>query len=70
MFSFQVFDHLFCLKVEEDVNEVIFGLCSEPSTKEDSFSEASSQLEKLLKLKHPEMSQSIINAAKKIKRLK
>lgn len=66
----EVFDHLFCLQVEEDVNEVIFGLCSEPSTKEDCFSEASSQLEKLLKLKHPEMSQSIINAAKKIKRLK
>ncbi|XP_024026102.1 methyltransferase-like protein 13 [Morus notabilis] len=65
----EVFNHLFCLQ-GEDVNEVIFGLCSEPSMKEDCFSEASCQLEKLLKFQHPEMRQCVIDAAKKIKRLK
>lgn len=69
LFLFQVFNHLFCLQVDEDVNEVIFGLCSE-SMKEDCFPEAAHQLEKLLKLKQPEISNSIINATKKIRRLK
>ncbi|KAL5542698.1 hypothetical protein UlMin_010408 [Ulmus minor] len=66
----EVFNHLFSLKLEEDVNEVIFGLCSESTIEEDHLPEAASQLEKLLKLKHQEMSQSIVNAAKKIKGIK
>ncbi|CAL8082400.1 unnamed protein product [Prunus armeniaca] len=65
-----VFSHLFCLQLEEDVNEVIFGLCSASCIKEDSFPEAALQLEKLLKLEHPEISQSIINTTKKLRQLK
>ncbi|ONI28765.1 hypothetical protein PRUPE_1G159900 [Prunus persica] len=64
------FSHLFCLQLEEDVNEVIFGLCSASCIKEDSFPEAALQLEKLLKLEHPEISQSIINTTKKLRQLK
>ncbi|PON31454.1 Methyltransferase type [Parasponia andersonii] len=66
----EVFNHLFCLQVEEDVNEVIFGLCSDSIMEEDCLPETAHRLEKLLKLKHKEMSQSIIDAAKKIRRLK
>ncbi|KAF4349598.1 hypothetical protein F8388_003782 [Cannabis sativa] len=66
----EVFNHLFCLKGEEDVNEVIFGVCSESSIEEDCLPKAACRLEKLLKLKHPEMSQSLIDAASKIRRLK
>ncbi|KAI5349839.1 hypothetical protein L3X38_002730 [Prunus dulcis] len=65
-----VFSHLFCLQLEEDVNEVIFGLCSASCIKEDSFPEAALQLEKVLKLEHPEISQSIINTTKKLRQLK
>ena len=70
LISLQVFSHLFCLQLEEDVNEVIFGLCSASCIKEDSFPEAALQLEKLLKLEHPEISQSIINTTKKLRQLK
>lgn len=66
----QVFNHLFSLQLEEDVNEVIFALSSESSVEENCFSEATSQLERLLKLKHPEISQSVVDATKKIRRLK
>lgn len=65
-----MFSHLFCLQLEEDVNEVIFALPSASCIKEDGFPEATIQLEKLLKLEHPEISQSIINATKKIRHLK
>lgn len=67
---FQVFDHLFRLQLEEDVNEVIFALCSESSVKEDCFTEAACQLEKLLKFKHPEISQNVKDTTKKIRCLK
>ncbi|XP_015887230.2 uncharacterized protein LOC107422309 isoform X1 [Ziziphus jujuba] len=66
----EVFDHLFRLQLEEDVNEVIFALCSESSVKEDCFTEAACKLEKLLKLKHPEISRSVIDTTKKIRCLK
>ncbi|KAF3456615.1 hypothetical protein FNV43_RR01269 [Rhamnella rubrinervis] len=66
----EVFDHLFCLQLEEDVNEVMFALSSESWVDEDCFTEAASQLEKLFKLKHPELSQSVIDTTKKIRRLK
>lgn len=65
-----VFSHLFSLQLEEDVNEVIFGLCSASCIEEVSFPEAALQLEKLLKLEHPEISQSIINTTKKLRHLK
>ncbi|KAM5569586.1 hypothetical protein ABKV19_016876 [Rosa sericea] len=65
-----VFSHLFCLQLEEDVNEVIFALPSASCIKEDGFAKATLQLEKLLKLEHPEISQSIIDATKKIRHLK
>nr|QTZ19574.1 methyltransferase 13 [Bixa orellana] len=65
-----VFSHLFCLQVEEDVNTVLFGLCSDSCIKEDCIPQAAVQLEKLLKFKHPEISQSIRDLAKKIRCLK
>lgn len=70
IFFLQVFSHLFCLQLEEDVNEVILALPSASCIKEDGFPEATIQLEKLLKLEHPEISQNIINATKKIRHLK
>ncbi|CAN6722656.1 unnamed protein product [Malus baccata var. baccata] len=65
-----VFSHLFSLQLEEDVNEVIFGLCSASCIDDVCFPEAALQLEKLLKLEHPEISQSIINTTKKLRHLK
>ncbi|XVE74431.1 hypothetical protein DITRI_Ditri12bG0016900 [Diplodiscus trichospermus] len=66
----EVFSHLFCLQLEGEVNLVIFGLCSESYVKEDCMPEATLRLEKLLKFKHPEISQSITDAAKKLRCLK
>lgn len=66
---FQVFGKLFSLQLEEDVNEVIFALKKEDCIKEDGFPEASQQLGKLLKLKHPQLLQNITDVAKKIKHL-
>ncbi|XP_059632140.1 uncharacterized protein LOC132274819 isoform X2 [Cornus florida] len=65
-----VFSNLFCLQLEEDVNVVLFAVNGGICIKEDRFPEASRQLEKLLKLKHSEMNQSIMDATKKIKCLK
>lgn len=70
MFIIQVFNHLFFLQLEEDVNEVIFALSSETCIEEDCFTEAAGQLEKLFKIKHPEINQSVLNTTKKIRRLK
>ncbi|KAM7261401.1 hypothetical protein ACFE04_008768 [Oxalis oulophora] len=73
MYSYEfqeVFCHLFCLQLEEDVNLVLFGLRSKPCSTEDDFPEAAVQLQKLLKLKHPEISQSIVDSSKKIRLLK
>ncbi|KAK8571667.1 hypothetical protein V6N13_047325 [Hibiscus sabdariffa] len=66
----EVFSHLFCLQLEGEVNLVVFGLCSEAHIEEDCIPEAALRLEKLLKFKHPEISQSITDAAKKLRRLK
>lgn len=66
----QVFNHLFSLQLEEDVNEVLFALPSDFCIKEDLFNEAALQLGKLLNLKHLEMRQSIVDATKKIRCLK
>ncbi|XP_028064961.1 eEF1A lysine and N-terminal methyltransferase isoform X1 [Camellia sinensis] len=65
-----VFNNLFHLQLEEDVNEVLFALNTKACITEDCFQEASCRLEKLLKSKHPETTQSIINVSKKIKCLK
>ncbi|KAL1323314.1 hypothetical protein HN51_033651 [Arachis hypogaea] len=66
----KVFGHLFCLQLDEDVNEVHFALKSESCIEDSSFPEASLKLDKLFKFKHPEIGQNIINATKKIRRLK
>ncbi|KAG4398785.1 hypothetical protein GLYMA_08G111100v4 [Glycine max] len=66
----KVFSHLFCLQLDEDVNEVHFALKSESCIEDSCFSEASLKLDKLLEFKHPEIGQNIINATKKIRRLK
>ncbi|KAI3794952.1 hypothetical protein L1987_37593 [Smallanthus sonchifolius] len=60
-----VFSKLFSLQLEEDVNEVIFALNSEGHEPPEPYSE----LQKLLKVKHPEMNKSIIDSAMKIKSL-
>lgn len=65
-----VFNHLFSLQLEEEVNEVLFALPSEFCIKEALFNESALQLEKLLNLKHPEIRQSIVDATKKIRCLK
>ncbi|XP_022761872.1 methyltransferase-like protein 13 isoform X2 [Durio zibethinus] len=66
----EVFSHLFCLQLEGEVNLVLFGLCSDSYIEEDCIPEATLRLEKLLKSKHPEISQSITDAAKKLRCLK
>ncbi|XP_045821203.1 eEF1A lysine and N-terminal methyltransferase [Trifolium pratense] len=66
----KVFSHLFCLQHDEDVNEIHFALKSESCIEDHCFSEATLKLDKLLKFDHPEIGQKIINATKKIKRLK
>ncbi|GMI64319.1 hypothetical protein like AT2G31740 [Hibiscus trionum] len=66
----EVFSHLFCLQLEGEVNLVIFGLCSESYIEQDCIPEAALRLDNLLKSKHPEISQSITDAAKKLRRLK
>ncbi|GAV59000.1 Methyltransf_11 domain-containing protein [Cephalotus follicularis] len=65
-----VFSQLFALQLEEDVNLVLFGVCSKSCSNEGHFPEAALRLEKLLELKHPEISQSIIDTTKKIRCLK
>ncbi|OVA06229.1 Methyltransferase type 11 [Macleaya cordata] len=66
----KVFSSLFCLQLEEDVNEVIFALPVDVCVKEDSFPEAALQLQKLLKFTHLERSQNILDTTKRIKCLK
>ncbi|KAL8142913.1 hypothetical protein V2J09_015945 [Rumex salicifolius] len=65
--SNNVFAHTYSLQLEEDVNEVLFAYNSDACIKEDSLFEAASNLEKLLKLEHPDRIRGIIDAAKKIK---
>ncbi|XP_021894267.1 methyltransferase-like protein 13 [Carica papaya] len=63
----KVFSHLYCLQLEKDVNLVLFGLCSESVIEEDCIPISSHQLKNILTLKHPEMCQSIEDAAKNIR---
>ncbi|KAF7837007.1 methyltransferase-like protein 13 [Senna tora] len=66
----EVFSHLFCLQLDEDVNEVHFALNMETCIEDGCFSEAALKLEKLFKFENPEMSQNIMDATRKIRRLK
>ena len=65
----QVFGHLFCLQLEEDVNEVLFAMKSDTCF-EENILQAVAELEKILQFEHPERIQSILKTAEKIKRLK
>ncbi|KAI4372825.1 hypothetical protein MLD38_011009 [Melastoma candidum] len=62
-----VFKHIYSLKLDEDVNEILFALRTEDCVAEDHFNDAASRLEKLLVCKHPIMSQAIADASKKIR---
>ncbi|CAO2822471.1 unnamed protein product [Amaranthus hypochondriacus] len=66
----EVFSHLYCLQLEEDVNEVLFAVNSNMCVKEENISETASELQKLLKFENQERSQDIVNMAKKIRCLK
>ncbi|KAK3008284.1 hypothetical protein RJ639_015352 [Escallonia herrerae] len=61
-----VFSNLFSLRLEKDVNEVVFAV--NKNIEEVTFQKASHQLEKLLKIEPGERRQNIIDVAKKIKR--
>lgn len=64
-----VFSQLFCLQLEEDVNEVLFAVKSD-TLFEENISQAAIKLEKLLKPEHPERLRGILKTTEKIKRLK
>ncbi|CAJ1939114.1 unnamed protein product [Sphenostylis stenocarpa] len=66
----KVFSHVYCLQLDDDVNDVHFALKSESCIEDNSFHEASVRLEKLLEFKHAEIGQNIMNATSKIRRLK
>ncbi|KAL1210193.1 hypothetical protein V5N11_006047 [Cardamine amara subsp. amara] len=65
----KVFDQLFSLQLEEedDVNVVLFGLCSESVISESDIPESAVILEGLLKCQRLETKQSIIDTTKKLK---
>ncbi|CAN0875326.1 eEF1A lysine and N-terminal methyltransferase [Linum grandiflorum] len=65
-----VFNHLYSLQLEEDVNMILFGLSCEESIAEESFPKSVLRLQKLLKLTQMEMSQNIVNGTKNIRCLK
>lgn len=64
-----VFGQLFCLQLEEDVNEVLFAMKSD-TLFEENISQGVAELEKLLQFEHPERIQSILKTTEKIKRLR
>ncbi|KAH9619247.1 hypothetical protein KSS87_021477 [Heliosperma pusillum] len=61
-----VFSHLYCLQLEQDVNEVIFASKSTTFNMEKIL-EAATEFEKLLKFENPERSQGVISNAMKIR---
>ncbi|KFK31188.1 hypothetical protein AALP_AA6G079900 [Arabis alpina] len=65
----KVFDRLFGLQLDEedDVNVVLFGLCSESVIGESDIQESAVILEGILKCQRLETKQSIIDATKKLK---
>ncbi|CAN6462770.1 unnamed protein product [Victoria cruziana] len=64
----KVFAHVFCLKIEEDVNEVLFALGADECVRED-FLRSTVQFQNLFTLSQPKIS-AFIETAKMIKRLK
>ncbi|XP_054805019.1 uncharacterized protein LOC129308061 isoform X2 [Prosopis cineraria] len=66
----EVFSHLFCLQLDEDVNELHFALNTESCIEDSEFSDAALKLEQLLKFENPEMRKNVIDATGKIRRLK
>ncbi|XP_028759564.1 eEF1A lysine and N-terminal methyltransferase [Neltuma alba] len=66
----EVFSHLFCLQLDEDVNEVHFALNTESCIEDNHFSDAALKLEQLLKFENPKMCKNVIDATGKIRRLK
>ncbi|KAI9075741.1 hypothetical protein K1719_042227 [Acacia pycnantha] len=66
----EVFSHLFCLQLDEDVNEVHFALNTEFCIEDSHFSDAAIKLEQLLMFENPEMHKNVIDATGKIRRLK
>ncbi|KAK4779290.1 hypothetical protein SAY86_006818 [Trapa natans] len=64
-----IFNHLYSLQIEKDVNEIIFALKTEDCLAEDKFPGAAHQLEKLLTCREPKMREAIIDASKKLKYL-
>ncbi|KAI3440829.1 Methyltransf_11 domain-containing protein [Psidium guajava] len=65
-----VFNHLYSLQLEEDVNEILFALKTDDGITDNQFTEAADQLQKLLLCRHPKMRQTIVDTCKKITRLK
>ncbi|KAL6580735.1 hypothetical protein OROMI_006658 [Orobanche minor] len=65
-----MFSNLFSLKLEEDVNEVIFALKMDSLIEEDQLPEACNALATLLELEKQVWSQRIIDASKLIKPLR
>ncbi|XP_047316426.1 eEF1A lysine and N-terminal methyltransferase [Impatiens glandulifera] len=66
----KIFKHLFCIQLDEDVNEVLFAINSEEEdVTEDRLEKASARMQELLNIENEEISQTIIEAAQKIKRL-
>lgn len=65
----KVFDHLFSLQLEEedDVNVVLFALCSESVISESDIPESAVILEGLLKCQRLETKQSIVDSTNKLK---
>lgn len=66
---FQVFNQLFYLKLEEDVNKVLFALPTEAYVAEDCLPESAVRLQKLMKYAYSVTGPNIIENAKKIERL-
>lgn len=52
------------------MNEVLFAVNSNMCVKEENISETASEVQKLLKFENQELSQDIVNMAKKIRCLK
>ncbi|KAG9447913.1 hypothetical protein H6P81_014041 [Aristolochia fimbriata] len=65
-----VFNHLFSLELEEDVNMVLFALPAEACSLEDSIPKMAVELEKLILLSNPEARVNVGEIAGMIKRIK
>ncbi|XP_068665189.1 uncharacterized protein [Aristolochia californica] len=65
-----VFNHLYSLELEEDVNMILFALPAEACSPEDNISKVAVELEKLIMLSNPEAHVNVVETAGKIKRIK